>query len=490
MWLDQRFGKWTGQAVGKRRFGRLASAGAASAQLPRAGSRRFGVVVEADPVAGWLVVDLQRDLFSGDWWRGAVTLALLVGSAAWLATGPATRSLNPMSAEAMRQSEADGVGALNAGSPAGIAMAPNERVEPLTNVPERMSVEFAQGLSAGDGVGAMLARSGASLADAARVEALVRGAAGGGLRPGTMVAVSLGRRLGDGLRPVQYVGLRASLDTRLIIRRVGDGLSLSHLAVPVDTRPLKISGSVGDGLYWSLRSAGVSPSTASDYLQALAREMDVGGEDVTPLDRFELVVDQRRAATGEVEIGALQYAGFHHVGGQPVQMVRIDGGWTDAAAINAPRAQSSGMIWPVAARITSTFGLRFHPILHLTRMHKGIDFGAHFGSPVVATADGVVARASWAGGYGQQVRISHAGNMATSYSHLSRMLVTPGTVVRRGQLIAYSGSTGLSTGPHLHYEVMRGGVAVNPMSVGLVSGPAVDAGLAVRVKARLKQLLG
>ena len=148
------------------------------------------------------------------------------------------------------------------------------------------------------------------------------------------------------------------------------------------------------------------------------------------------------------------------------------------------------MIWPVAARITSGFGRRVHPILRFARMHKGVDFGASRGAPIHATADGQVTRAGWAGGYGRQVRIAHGGGLATSYSHMSRMVVEPGAFVRQGQLIGYVGSSGLSTGPHLHYEVLQGGTAVNPMSVRFAAEPAVDPAMTEAVKARLKVLLG
>jgi len=107
-----------------------------------------------------------------------------------------------------------------------------------------------------------------------------------------------------------------------------------------------------------------------------------------------------------------------------------------------------------------------------------------------ATADGQVTRAGWAGGYGRQVRIAHGGGLATSYSHMSRMVVEPGAFVRQGQLIGYVGSSGLSTGPHLHYEVLQGGTAVNPMSVRFAAEPAVDPAMTEAVKARLKVLLG
>jgi murein DD-endopeptidase MepM/ murein hydrolase activator NlpD len=143
----------------------------------------------------------------------------------------------------------------------------------------------------------------------------------------------------------------------------------------------------------------------------------------------------------------------------------------------------------VAARITSGFGMRFHPILHFARMHKGIDFGALYGQPIVAAADGRVTGAGWAGGYGQQVRLAHAGGMGTSYSHMSRIVAAPGSFVRQGQLIGYVGSSGLSTGPHLHYEVYRNGAAVNPLGVKFASRSLLEGPDLERFKARLAQLM-
>jgi murein DD-endopeptidase MepM/ murein hydrolase activator NlpD len=147
------------------------------------------------------------------------------------------------------------------------------------------------------------------------------------------------------------------------------------------------------------------------------------------------------------------------------------------------------MTWPVAGHITSYFGYRYHPILHFTRFHAGVDFGASWGSPIVAAADGIVAAAGWAGGYGRQVRISHSGGLVTSYSHMSGIVAQPGTLVHAGQLIGYVGSSGLSTGPHLHYEVRKDGTPVNPLAVRFASTQVVDTHLADAVKARLKALL-
>lgn len=136
--------------------------------------------------------------------------------------------------------------------------------------------------------------------------------------------------------------------------------------------------------------------------------------------------------------------------------------WFEASGVG----KQSGMLQrPVPGRVTSAFGKRRHPILGYTRMHKGMDFRAGQGTPILAATDGRVSFAGRNGGYGKQVRIKHDGGIATSYSHMSRIAVNPGERVRQGEVIGYVGSTGLSTGPHLHYELYRNGVAVNPASV-------------------------
>jgi murein DD-endopeptidase MepM/ murein hydrolase activator NlpD len=114
------------------------------------------------------------------------------------------------------------------------------------------------------------------------------------------------------------------------------------------------------------------------------------------------------------------------------------------------------------ARVTSGFGERIHPLLGGLRMHSGIDLAAPYGSPIMATSDGIVESAGWTGGYGLAVRLRHAGGIETLYGHMSALHVASGQAVRRGEVIGYVGSTGQSTGPHLHYEQRNGGVPVRP----------------------------
>lgn len=249
------------------------------------------------------------------------------------------------------------------------------------------------------------------------------------------------------------------------------------------TAPLRIRGRVGEGLYWSLRAAGASPEIAAQYLAALATEIDVG--DVSPADSFDMVLGPDHQ---------LLYAGLDRLGTGGLQLVRwAENGhseWINAVSAERPVPVSSGMAMPAAGPITSYFGYRYHPILHFTRFHGGVDIGAGWGSPIVAAADGRVVGAGWAGGYGREVQIAHGGGLTSLYGHMSEIIAQPGSFVRQGQLIGYVGSSGLSTGPHLHFEVREGGQPVNPLAVRFTSAPVVDTHLADAVKKRLRALLG
>lgn len=134
---------------------------------------------------------------------------------------------------------------------------------------------------------------------------------------------------------------------------------------------------------------------------------------------------------------------------------------TSAALATLPGTMPASM--PVAAYgITSGFGMRQHPILGVWRSHAGLDLAASYGSPIVATSDGMVSTAGWQGGYGLLVTLDHGGGLQTRYGHMSRLNVQPGQQVSKGSVIGYVGSSGLATGPHLHYEIRLNGLAINP----------------------------
>jgi murein DD-endopeptidase MepM/ murein hydrolase activator NlpD len=139
----------------------------------------------------------------------------------------------------------------------------------------------------------------------------------------------------------------------------------------------------------------------------------------------------------------------------------------DVMAYSSPiqqRAVSVPSRMPLeGAQLTSGFGMRTHPVLGGRRAHAGIDLAAPTGTPVYATADGVVSRADWYSSYGLYISVEHGASMQTRFAHLSRLAVAAGDNVKKGDLIGYVGSTGRSTGPHLHYEVRVDGLAVNPI---------------------------
>ena len=425
----------------------------------------------------------QGPAFARGWQAGLLALLCSGVAVAALPRAPATGMPQ------QHQWAALAIAPISAGGETGLRLNATEAVEPIEFAPDRPHVQLTMTLGPGESVRSLLARAGASFADAGQAGAMIAAVAPSIPRE-TRVAVTLGPKQGR-TRPIEGIALRAGLGMKLQLIRGGDGsLQLLKQPIPVDTTPLRVRGRVGDGFYWSLRAAGVSPQSAAEYLQALATEIDVG-TDVGMDDRFDLVIASRRAATGERQTGPLLYAGIDRAAERDLQLVKWASGgrsqWIDAANLGQASA-SAGMLVPAGGRISSGFGMRYHPILHFARMHRGIDFAPGRGAPIVAAADGQVTKAGWAGGYGRQVRIAHGGGLATSYSHMAQIVAEPGSFVHRGQLIGYVGSSGLSTGPHLHYEVYRGGIAVDPLSVRFVTSRPIDPATMAAIKARVKQL--
>ena len=160
------------------------------------------------------------------------------------------------------------------------------------------------------------------------------------------------------------------------------------------------------------------------------------------------------------------------------------GDWVDP---DSPAAATPALAQPVTGRVTSEYGARFHPILHFFRPHRGLDFAARAGEPVRAVADGCVTRSGWRGGYGRQVRIVHRDALASSYSHLAGLDVSEGQCVRRGAVIGQAGASGLATGPHLHFELYRGGRPVDPRAL-LAAPGTIDAEERAVIAARLARI--
>jgi murein DD-endopeptidase MepM/ murein hydrolase activator NlpD len=266
---------------------------------------------------------------------------------------------------------------------------------------------------------------------------------------------------------------------------------LKRLPIAVDSTPLRVAGLVGTNLVRAVRAAGVPAQQAADYRQNLAYVLDLQRQ-VGRRDRFDVVLEHRHAATGENETGGLLYAALRPEHGDPVELMRWTyGGKAMFFRANGESAKKGLMRTPVdGAHETSGFGMRLHPILGFSRLHQGTDFGAASGSPIMAAASGKVTFAGWHGGHGNYVQILHHPGLMTAYAHMSKFAVKPGATVAQGEVIGYVGSTGLSTGPHLHYEVWVDNRPVNPLSIKFLGGTTLAAGDMGRFRGEMERMRG
>jgi hypothetical protein len=440
--------------------------------------------------------DLAEDIGSKRWFRELAMLVglTLVALAFWPAYAPVEAApLPPLDEAARAEFRAQAVHPWARGATQGRHFAATALAIRLDNAPERPSIQLAAMLGENDSLPRMLQRAGVGSGDAGQVAALVQQAVPlADLAPGTRFDITLGQRSSPSdPRPLTAIAFRPKFDLALTIARNGGGLAMARLPIAVDTRPLRIRGIVGASLYRSARAAGAPPETVQDYLRTIDQALPF--EQIAPTDEFDLVVQYRRTADGLGQAGNLLYAGIERSGQPQVQMMRWgpDGTFRTPDDMAGGGQQQSAMLGaPVAGHITSTYGLRRHPILGFVRMHSGTDYGAAWGSPIYAVADGTVSYSGWHGGHGNYVRLEHGSGIGTGYGHMSRLAVSSGMQVRRGQVIGYVGSTGLSTGPHLHFEVYRGGQTVDPASVRfLVRQQATDPAQIAAFKARLRQML-
>ncbi len=488
---DQCRGVIAGFAARAARADRLAApaADAAAAFLDRA--RTVRDLIERRCERWDLVPDLAEDIGSARWFRGLGTMVGLgvfalsfwpnltqVEAATGLPSDPTMRD----------QFRSQMIMPLALGGDSGTRMAPGENVVPLAHAPERPRIALVATLAQGDSFGRMLQRAGVGPSEAAGVTDLVAGVMPlGGISPGTRVDITLGRRQGVGQpRSLEKLDFRARFDLELAVRRENGALMLTRRPIAVDDTPLRVTGTVGSSLYRSARAAGAPAEAIQQYLQALDSRLDSDAA-IAPGDSFDMIVSYRRSAIGEKQVGGLLFAGLSRDGKSRVELLRWGGqGQFMEAAGTAARVQ--GMVSPVSGRLTSGYGMRRHPILGYLRMHAGIDFAAAWGTPIYAVSDGIVSYAGRHGGHGNYVRLDHGGGIATGYAHMSRIAVPAGYRVRAGQVIGHVGSTGLSTGPHLHYELYRNGKTVNPQSVRFTMTSGIDKNEQAAFKSRLAAL--
>ncbi len=237
----------------------------------------------------------------------------------------------------------------------------------------------------------------------------------------------------------------------------------------------RAGATIDSSLYLAAMQAGIPADVVVQMIHMFSYEVDFQ-RDLKPGNSFEVLYSYYYTPDGQAaKQGDIKYAAMK-IGGRTIALYHYDPKGPDGPDYfdsHGQSAKSMLMKTPVdGARITSGFGMRFHPILGYSRMHKGIDFAVPTGTPVMAAGGGVIKQEGWSNGYGNFMLIDHQNGYSTAYGHLSRFAAGThvGTHVHQGQVVAYSGMTGMATGPHLHYEIRIGGNQVNPATVKVASG--------------------
>ena len=245
-------------------------------------------------------------------------------------------------------------------------------------------------------------------------------------------------------------------------------------------------------LYGSALKAGLPRAIVAEAIRVYSYDVDFQ-RDVRRGDSLEVLYEQYETADGhQVKTGDILFARIN-VGGQSTVAYRYEtkDGHADFFTGDGKSLKKAIMMTPIdGARISSGFGVRKHPVLGYTKMHKGVDFAAPTGTPIYAAGDGTIEKAGRFSSYGNYVRIRHAGSTKTAYAHMSRYGkgITPGVRVKQGQVIGYVGTTGRSTGAHLHFEVLENGVQVNPRKVKTQQGEPLKGTELAAFKEQIRKL--
>ena len=342
-------------------------------------------------------------------------------------------------------------------------------------------VDFADTLGKRETLSAVLARGGIVGRDYTGLLAAARGLDVRRLRPGLVFQF---RRLKtDSL--AHQVTVRTGPETRLRLARGDGGWSQTVEVIPWILARVRVSGLIETSLYDALDKAMPDSLLPAVERRTLAWEIaDVYDwevdftRDVHPGDRFVVLMERLESAEGERRFGRIlaarvntgrtpNYAFYFEAADRTAGFFDEQGRSLKRAFLRAPLQ---------FRRVSSRFGGRYHPVLHRWRSHEGIDFAAAYGTPVRATADGLVTRVGREDdGYGNLIELRHANGIRTRYGHLSGFArgLRVGERVQQGETIGYVGSTGLSTGPHLHYEFLVNGRATNPQRKDMGAGQPV-----------------
>ena len=258
-------------------------------------------------------------------------------------------------------------------------------------------------------------------------------------------------------------------------RTADNSFTAKQVDIPVTSKLTHAGGIIESSLYQTVVDDGLPPALVGELIKAYSYDVDFQRE-IKQGNSMNVLFERLHAKETGQEVGhGNVLCAELELSGRTLKIYRYvsKDGSVDYYNAKGESVRKALLRTPInGAKITSRFGLRSHPILGYTKMHRGVDFGAPTGTPIYAAGDGKVEFVGRKGGYGNYVRIKHNGQYSSAYAHTSRFAagMKVGKKVKQGDVIAYVGSTGASTGPHLHYEILSGGAQVNPSNVKFKTG--------------------
>lgn len=328
----------------------------------------------------------------------------------------------------------------------------------------------------GDTFSTLMEEAHISLRDSLNVQRALRSSFDvASLKIGQKVEVTISPAAGgNNVFRLDRLSLKTEKKKRLELLRKGDKtFEVREFIPPTTVKLAKASGNVDFTFYGAVAKAGVPNNIRDKLIKNYSYDVDFQ-RDIRKGTPFEVLYEQLVDSDGEVVgSGEIVYSSLK-IRGNEYAFYRYETLYGDVGYFDAEgqSIEKSFLRTPVdGAQITSTFGERRHPILGYTRQHKGLDFGAPSGTPIYAAASGVIVNMESKGSYGNYVRLHHRNGYETAYAHLSRFNtdLKRGRAVKQGDVIGYVGTTGQSTGPHLHYELLANGRQINPLSIKTVA---------------------
>jgi murein DD-endopeptidase MepM/ murein hydrolase activator NlpD len=296
------------------------------------------------------------------------------------------------------------------------------------------------------------------------------------IRPGQEITLRF-RPAPDGAENDHFLGLIVDVDYRrriAVTRTTTNDFRAAEEERALSRTLARAAGTITANLFDDATAAGVPAAVLVAVVRAYSWDVDFQRA-IRQGDRFEILFERFLDKTGSlVYAGGFVFANLALSGRRnPIYRHATEDGLTDYFDPQGHSARKALLLTPIdGARLSSRYGKRRHPILGYTRMHRGLDFAAASGTPIYAGGDGTIEMAGTNGAYGRYIRIRHNATYSTAYAHMRRFArgMRRGTRVKQGQVIGYVGTTGRSTGPHLHYEILNVGRQVNPMKLKMPSG--------------------